>query len=644
MSFLSNLSRKHLALGCLVMAALILLSVNILSETALRRATFDLTDERLYTLTDGTREVLKAIDEPIKVRLYFSSALGERAPTFKRYFERVRTLLEQYADISGGKVQLDVFDPEPFSDAEDRAVAAGLQGVPLGNDGVNVYFGIYATNSTDNETLVPFVALERERFLEYDLTKMIYSLAHPEKNVVGLMSALPIAGGQTAQGQVLPEWQVLKQIKEVFEVKPLVPNLEEVPEDVNLLMIVQPVGLTDKALYAIDQFVMKGGKALVFVDPQSDAAARRIAGIKGGKQDKGIERLLTSWGVELAENRVLGDIDHARKVQFGSSAQPVVVDYVAWLALGKDSLDADDVVSGGIEKMHIASGGILDPIDGAGTAFTPLLVSGERAMRIDTTNFTGIPNPNKLLENYKPGGAKLTLAARVVGKAATAYPKGPPKEKKPEEKPAEGGTETPSEAKAAEPEKEELPAGHVASGAINVIVIADSDLLHDNFWVRTQDFLGQQIVIPEANNADFVLNALDNLTGGEALIGLRGRGVESRPFHLVDQIRRDAEQQYRQREQALNAKLEELQKQLKNIERKSDGKVILTADEKKAIENFRQEMVVVRQELRAVKRALRRDIDRLNTELKLANIAAVPLIIGLAGIGIAAYRRRRRKA
>ena len=189
MSFLTNLSRKHLAWGCLVMAALILLSVNILSETALRRSTFDLTDERLYTLTDGTREVLKNIDEPIKVRLYFSSALGERAPTFKRYFERVRTILEQYADISGGKVQLDVFDPEPFSDAEDRAVAAGLQGVPLGNDGVNVYFGIYATNSTDNETLVPFVALERERFLEYDLTKMIYSLAHPEKNVVGLMSA-----------------------------------------------------------------------------------------------------------------------------------------------------------------------------------------------------------------------------------------------------------------------------------------------------------------------------------------------------------------------------------------------------------------------------------------------------------------------
>ena len=275
-------------------------------------------------------------------------------------------------------------------------------------------------------------------------------------------------------------------------------------------------------------------------------------------------------------------------------------------------------------------------------------------MRIDTTKFTGIPNPNKLLEDYKPGGAKLTLAARVTGEASTAYPDGPPKEKKPETeakpeaKPAEGAEEKPAEAKAedaktAEPAKQELPAGHTASGAISIIVIADSDLLHDNFWVRTQDFLGQKIIIPEANNADFVLNSLDNLTGGEALIGLRGRGVESRPFHLVEQIRRDAEQQYRQREQALNAKLEDLQKQLKNIERKSDGKVILTAEEKKAIENFRQEMVVVRQELRSVKRALRRDIDRLDTELKLANIAAVPILIGLGGIGVAAYRRRRRK-
>ena len=195
---------------------------------------------------------------------------------------------------------------------------------------------------------------------------------------------------------------MITQIREVFEVRPLHPNLDEVPEEVNLLMVVQPVGLTDTALFAIDQFVLKGGKALVFVDPMSDAASRQVPGIKGGRKTTGIERLLTAWGVELAEDRLAGDIDHARKVQFGTASQPVVVDYVAWLALDKTSLDQDDVVSGGIEKMHIASAGVLDPIGEAGTTFTPLLSTGPRGMRIDSTQFTHLPDPTKLLKNYVP--------------------------------------------------------------------------------------------------------------------------------------------------------------------------------------------------------------------------------------------------
>ena len=645
--FKDGLNRRELAWGCIIMAAIIVLSINLFSETSLKRGNFDLTEKQLYTLSDGTRNVLTSIDEPIRMRLYFSSALGQSVPTFQRYFDRVRKLLEQYSDISGGKLILDVFDPEPFSDAEDRAVASGLQGVPLSNDGVNVYFGIYASNSTDNEMLIPFVTLERERFLEYDLTKMVYSLAHPEKNVVGLISALPINGGMTPQRQPIPEWQVMTQIKEVFEVRPLQANLDEVPEDVNILMIVQPVGLTETALFAIDQFVLRGGKALVFVDPLSDAASQQVPRIKGGQQETGIERLLTAWGVELAESTLAGDIDHARKVQFGTSAQPVVVDYIAWLALDKASLDEDDVVSGGIEKMHMASAGVLDPIEGAETTFTPLLVTGSRAMRVDATQFTFIPDPVKLLEDYKPGGKPLTMAARVTGPIKTAFPDGAPKVEAPETPDAAPDPAATTDDETAEtPETPAEPEGPpaVTEGTANLIVVADTDLLHDNFWVRVQDFLGQQIVVPEANNADFVLNALDNLTGGEALIGLRGRGVESRPFHLVNKIRRDSEQQYRSREQALNAKLEALQTQLKSIEGKTEGgKVILTADQKKAIENFRTEMVAVRQQLRAVKLALQRDIDRLDTGLKLANIAAIPLLVGFGGLGVLAYRRNRRR-
>lgn len=641
--FKDGLNRGELAWGCVIMAAIILLSVNVLSETQLRKGNIDLTENKLYTLTDGTREVLSSIDEPIRVRLYFSKALGENVSTFQRYFDRVRRLLERYSDIAGGKLVLEVFDPKPFSDAEDRAVAAGLQGVPLSAGGSNVYFGIYASNSTDNEELMPFMTLEREKFLEYDLTKMIYTLANPEKNVVGVLSALPIMGGMNQQRQQIPPWQVMTQVGEVYEVRQLQPNLDEIPEDVNLLMLVQPVGLTDNALFAIDQFALKGGKVLVFVDPVSDAMPRQVPGITGGQKGTGIERLFSAWGLELAENKVTGDIEHARRVQFNQGGQPVVVDYIAWLALGKAGLDEDDVISGGIERIHVASAGILDPIEGAATTFTPLLTTGPRAMRVEAENFAGIPDPVKLLKEYAPGGTPLTLAARITGPAKSAYPDGAPKPEEPEAPASEEGGEEP--AAETETTEAEETAPSVKDGNVNVIVFADTDLLHDSFWVQYQEFLGQQIPVPEANNADFVLNALDNLTGGEALVGLRGRGVESRTFQLVEQIRRDADQQYRSREQALNAKLTELQDKLKNIEQKTDGtKVVLTADEEQAIENFRAEMISVRQQLRAVKLALAQDIDRLDTALKLANIAAVPALIGFGGLGVLAFRRRRRRA
>ena len=533
--------------------------------------------------------------------------------------------------------------PSRFPTRRTALSRAGLQGVPLSAGGSNVYFGIYASNSTDNEELMPFMTLEREKFLEYDLTKMIYTLANPEKNVVGVLSALPINGGMNQQRQQIPPWQVMTQIGEVYEVRQLQPNLDEIPEDVNLLMLVQPVGLTDNALFAIDQFALKGGKVLAFVDPVSDAMPRQVPGITGGQKGTGIERLFSAWGLELAENKVTGDIEHARRVQFNQGGQPVVVDYIAWLALGKASLDEDDVISGGIERIHVASAGILDPIDGAGTTFTPLLTTGPQAMRVEAGNFAGIPDPVKLLKEYAPGGAPLTLAARITGPAKSAYPDGAPKPDEPEAPATEEGEEEP--ATETETTEAEEPAPSVKDGNVNVIVFADTDLLHDSFWVQYQEFLGQQIPVPEANNADFVLNALDNLTGGEALVGLRGRGVESRTFQLVEQIRRDADQQYRSREQALNAKLTELQEKLKNIEQKTDGtKVVLTADEEQAIENFRAEMISVRQQLRAVKLALAQDIDRLDTALKLANIAAVPALIGFGGLGVLAFRRRRRRA
>jgi ABC-type uncharacterized transport system involved in gliding motility auxiliary subunit len=642
MSFATKLTRRALVWGCLIMALVTLLSVNVLSGSLFQSAKIDLTQEKLYTLSKGTHDVLGAIDEPILVRLYFSSEMGEAVPLFQRYFERVRSLLETYADLSGGKLVLEVYDPEPFSDAEDRAVAAGLTGVPLNDEGVNGYFGYSATNSTDNRMVEAFMSLERERFLEYDLTKMIYSLANPVKQVVGVLTPFPMVGGYDLQQGQRPDWQVIAALRELFDVRSINPQSNTIPDDISMLIIAQPVGLSDQLLYAIDQFALKGGKVLAFADPNAEIGRGQVPGIAGGVRDTGFERLLNAWGVVLAEGAVVGDIDHGRRVQFGSASNPTVVDYVAWMALDTQSMDGDDAVSAGIERLNFATAGALEQIEGATTRFAPLVSSGPRAMKIGVDQFAMSPNPVALLEQYVPGEEALVVAARVLGEARSAFPDGPPPEAADADAEAEGGAAQPDDGA---DEAEGEASGHVADGTVNLVVVADVDFLYDSLWVQVQNFMGSQVAVPVANNGDLVLNVMDNLSGGAALIGLRGRGVQSRPFHLVEEIRRASEERFREREQTLNAKLEELQGNLSNLQRTADGgTVILTGDQEEAIETFRQEMIAVRGQLRDVKLALRRDIDRLDLWLKFGNIAAVPIFIAFLGLFVLAYRRSRQRA
>ena len=277
----ARLPRHTLAWSSIALALILLLSVNLFAASALRNAKADLTQQRLFTISDGTRGILRAIDEPISARLYFSKKLAEAAPAYGRYFERVRALLQQYSDISGGRLELAVFDPEPFSDAEDKAVAAGLRGVRLNPEGEAGYFGLVATNSTDVDASIPFFTTDREAFLEYDLTKLIYTLANPKKRVVGLMTSLPLEGGMAnpmammGGGRPQPPQVVMEQIRDFFEVKTLAQDVKEIPADIDVLMVAQPDRLTPEAAYAIDQYVLGGGKILAFVDPVVETNARQ---------------------------------------------------------------------------------------------------------------------------------------------------------------------------------------------------------------------------------------------------------------------------------------------------------------------------------------------------------------------------------
>jgi ABC-type uncharacterized transport system involved in gliding motility auxiliary subunit len=656
---LARLPRHTLAWTSIGLALILLLSVNLFASSALRNAKADLTQQRLFTISEGTRGMLRGIDEPITMRLYYSKRLGEAASVYARYFERVRALLQQYSDISGGRLELTVFDPEPFSDAEDRAVAAGLRGVRLNQEGEVGYFGLVGSNSTDTDATIPFFTTDREVYLEYDLTKLIFTLANPKKRVVGLITSLPLDGGpmnpmaMMGGGRPQQPQMIMEQIRDFFEVRTLGQDLKEVPADIDVLMVVQPDTLNAEAAYAIDQYALGGGKVLALVDPVAELGMRPgPMGMMGGGTATSPEfiKVLKAWGVDFDSAKAVGDIANARRVQFGGGLRPVVTEYVGWLALDRRSLDEKDVLAGGIERLNLATPGFLTKVEGATTEVSTLLHTSPQAMQIPAEKFGAAPDPVGLLRAYKPEGKALMLAARISGTANSAYPEGAPKpaakadgsDKAKDD--TKGGADA---AKQAEKPKQEKPEGaaakpHAASGRINAIVIADTDLLADQFWVDVRDFLGQQVAIPNASNAAFIVNAIDNLSGSDALIALRGRGADDRPFVLVNELRREAEQRYREKEQALTTKLKEVQDQLAKLESAGDGSnVILSESDRQTIEKFRGDMLAVRRELREVKRALRQDIDRLDGWLKFANIALVPLLIGAGGIGYAAMRRRR---
>ena len=638
----SRLSPARLAWGGLALAAVTLLSINLIASESFSGWKADLTQDKLYSISPGSVTVLKAMDEPIKVRVYFSKKLGELSATYKSYFERVRTMLDDFSRISGGKLEVEVLDPEPFSDAEDRAVAAGLSGQRISAEGEMAYFGLAASNSTDHQEIIAVFNPERENFVEYDITKLIHTLSNPKKPRVGLMTSLPLDGGQNPMTQQPTQpWLIMGQIREFFDVETVDQNASEIPSQIDVLLVAQPTQLTPQAAYAIDQFALKGGKLLVMIDPVAESAQFELMQ-KTGEGRTELAKLLKTWGVDFDLKNVAGDIRHARRVQFGRGPDGMVSEYVAWLTLDKSNIDQRDVLSSGIDNLNLASAGILTPDSGATTSVTPIIITSPDAMAIPSDKVGMAADPAALLRNYKPGGKPLMLAARIAGEAKTTFPNGAPKADEKKEDKKEDGKDTKPDTAAAKPETKPGP-GHVAEGRVNAIVIADTDLMADRFWVESRQMLGQDLVMPSAGNGSFIVGALENLTGSDALIALRGRGIKERKFTLVEELRRDAERQFREKEEALTAKLKAVQQQLEELQASSasSGKVVASEKERETIEAFTNQMLETRRELRQVKLALGQNIQSLDGWLKFANIALVPLLIAAAGIGWILLRSRR---
>jgi ABC-type uncharacterized transport system involved in gliding motility auxiliary subunit len=615
-------------------------AVNVIARNWLGGVRLDLTQGGLYTLSPGTRATLAKIDEPITLRFYYSPQLGREIPSYGVYADRVREMLKSYAARAGGKIRLEILDPAPFSPTEDRAVAFGLQGVPLDQSGEQVYFGLAGTNSTDDQQVIAFFDPERERFLEYDLTRLIHALAFPKRTVVGLLSSLPLDGDPMAalQGKPSRPSAIISQLRQVDDVQTLAPGIDAIPANVDVLMVVHPRHLSDITQFAIDQFVLKGGKALVFTDPYSEIEAGGHGADAGGAPPASdLETLFKAWGVTMLPGVVAGDRRDARRVAVPvEGREPQAMNYVAWLDLPKADLGRDDPITADLSQITMATAGILEPIAGATTKFEPLIQTSTDAEKIPVDQVKGLPDVGGLLAHFRPEQRQFVLAAHITGDAATAFPDG-----KPTAKPAEPSA-------AAEPPKDPAPAAaplKQSTQPINVVVAADTDMLDDRFWAQTQEFYGRRVVQPIANNSDFVDNAVEVLAGGDDLVDLRSRGTVARPFEVVERIQRQADDHYAAEQRGLQDKLKQTQAKLHSLTTGEGGAspATLTAEQTKEIDQFRADMLATRQQLRQVQAALRQDIGHLKVILEFFDIALVPIIVIAAAIVMAALRPRRRR-
>ncbi|MCZ6598393.1 MAG: Gldg family protein [Planctomycetota bacterium] len=658
------MSKTILVVASLAVGLVLFLAVNILANVSLRTLRLDLTDEKLFTLAEGSKRIARDIDEPIRLRLYFSEDVAKDLGEIKKYAARVRELLEEYEHASDGKLKLEVLDPEPYSEVEEDAMQAGLPALPLPNGVDKLVLGLVGTNSTNDKELIEYFDYRQERFLEYEISRLIYALAHPDQKMVGVMAGLPLEGGtfNPMLGRPAePRWQILDELERLFDTTTVSLNATEIPENVDLLLIVHPKNLSEDTLYAIDQFVLGGGRAVVLVDPYCGAdnsgvdpgnPMSRFGAAKGSD----LKPLFEAWGLELVPDRIAADRANALQVPQQTRGTIEYQTHVAYVQFGDDAFDKEDAVTSQLELLLVPTPGILRPLPEATTEFRPLIQTSDEAMDLDVGSVQFQTPPSELLARYVPGHERLTVAARISGPARSAFPDGPPGEVDDEDADEEEAEPVDGEGEGEPPEKEteeqeqeqEEPSNHLAgSDAINVIVIADADLLVDHLWIQEirlgNLLLGKQ---KRSDNGDLVLNAVDNLTGGDDLISIRARGRYTRPFDRVEKIRLDAEERYlagkRELERKLNVTEQEIA-ELMSATGGERGQVIFTPETEAAIERGRQEIVATNRKLREVNHNLRKDIERLGMRLQWLNILALPVLITIGAIGLGFYRVRRRK-
>lgn len=609
-----------------LLVAMLVLLLGTLLLKALPAWRLDLTEESLYSLSDGSQRIVESIEQPVEMELFFSEQAAENFPQLLDYGQRVSDLLAEYAALNTASLSLKNTDPEPFSEDEDRATAAGLTGAPVTMGGDTFYLGLVLSREDGEQQVIEFFNPERERYLEYDISQLLYRISQPAQPVVGVMTATQALGGYDFRSRgMTPAWMALEQLKGFAEVVAVNVEQASIQQQLDVLLVIQPQQLSDEDLYAIDQYVLKGGKAMVFVDPHAEIVAQG----QGMPNPSDLEQLFKAWGVAYNSGEIAADRSWGLRVPTATNQMPIP--HVGIVGLQPEGFDQDSLITSELEVINISSAGSLSAAEGATTEFVPLLQTSATSKIFESSEYALTRDHGNLLVDFADLGKPLTIAARIRGDIHSAFEAAPELEA--------------DEAEAKdEPAEENAAAEHKAKSdaPINVLVVADVDLLSDRLWVQVSNFMGQPMAMPWASNGDFIANAVEQMSGSEDLIGLRSRGQYARRFSVVNDLRVAAAEQFKQQEQRLTDRLAELEQEIASLnpQASAQNELVLTPEQQKAIDAFEDERLEVRKQLRQVQHQLNSSIDALESRLKFINIFLVPVILLVGMLLLPKLRRR----
>ena len=604
MNLLNQIKSKSLIKLSIVLSVTIFFCLNIIANNILGYSRIDFTENKLYSLSNGTKSLLENLKEPIHLRLFISSNLVKDVPQFSTYANRVETILKTYSNLSSGKITIETIDPKPFSDAEDRAVGMEINPFNATEMSDSLYFGLAATNSTNGQKNIPLFSPERETFLEYDLTSLISELSQTKKPVVSIIDNL----GLSSDARIgKPEQQILKQMKEMFQVEMVNETTNELNENTKILMIIHPKFLSDETLYMIDQWVLSGGATLIFLDPYAETELSRQQGMPPMNPRSDLKKLLDTWGIKFDNKKAVLDSEFGFRIARKINGRDIQVTNYPWLNIRGDGLNRNDSSLSNLSTIVMTTAGSIedtnkDPI------LEPIIRSSNKSGLGDAQK-AGNPegDPRDLLSNIKSENENYVLAGWIKGDLNSSFIDNENKRNKQIIK---------------------------SKKTSNVLLITDADMLMDRNWLTQRGAF--------ANNGDFVLNVVEKMIGGNALSDLRGKSTSWRPFEKIIALEKVAEEKFLIEEQMLAKKLEGMEDKIRNLTQNNDkNSDVLSPETIKAIDGFKAEMMATRSQLRNVKFDLRRDVELLKKWIISLNVAILPIMFAAASLIISLRRKRK---